>query len=128
MVEYVRPYRNKLIGVLIALFFSGPGVMFYINFWRGVIASIIEIYAMIVLGPLPGLVVGSFIAVIFSWSKLEEYEERYKRVLAYKKVKDTLHEDADPIDRCSDAMIIITNPNKAKELLKKFPQNNVVYF
>ncbi len=128
MVEYVRPYRNKLIGVLIALFFSGPGVMFYIHFWRGIIASILEIYAMIVLGPILGLIVGSFIAVFFSWSKLEEYEERYRRFLACKKIRDTLREDTSPIDRCPDTMIIVTDPDKAKRLLKKFPQNNIVYF
>ncbi len=129
MVIYVRPYRNKFIGVLIALFFSGPGVMFYIHFWRGVFTSIVEIYMMIVFGPIVGFLMGSLIAVALSWPKLKEYEERYKRIEAYRKVQDITPEEMEHIDKkiYADMVIIITNIEGLRRIWKSLPKNNVLF-
>ncbi len=85
----VKPCKNRFLGIIISVFFSGFGMMIYVDFVRGLFLSIFEVSLIVLFGIFPGLIVGSIFATLWSSKILAEYEEIYKRAKAIQEIKIT---------------------------------------
>ena len=83
----VKPCKSKLLGIAISLFFSGFGMMIYVDFIRGLFISVFEIFLIVLFGIFPGLIIGSLCATLWSSKILGEYEEVYRRAKAIQEVE-----------------------------------------
>ncbi|HID15549.1 MAG TPA: hypothetical protein EYP16_01915 [Candidatus Atribacteria bacterium] len=118
----IIPYRkSKICAFFISLLFTGPGVIFYINPWKGILISIFEVFFMILFGPIPGFLIGVVLSVVVSFNTID----KERRIWYYNLYR------SNPLalmgETCPDTLVIITTEDGLNKILKNITfENNLI--